>query len=236
MFAAVFKQAWVDTVKMSDIINAFRGSGICPFNPLAIDETKLAPSLPFSVQSKKSQLGTPAAELVSLQKLMRPETLQHFEERYSEGYDLDTDEYYVVWSKLKALSISEDKSSDTNKAAEVESSESSIPQKQQYISPTLPDILTYPQPKNKKTGKPTSNMPKHMSSLQMINFLEEKELKKKRQEEEKERRKSERELKRKEREAEKQRKILEREQRKEAAKVRGQKSGGRKGGSENGNG
>lgn len=38
-----------------------------------------------------------------LEKSMKPETVQLYEKRYQEGYDLETDELYVVWSKFKVL-------------------------------------------------------------------------------------------------------------------------------------
>ena len=53
-FARDFKDVWVDCVKMSTFVSAFRQSGICPLNRHAIHETKLAPSLPFSSNAKSS--------------------------------------------------------------------------------------------------------------------------------------------------------------------------------------
>ena len=58
VFAEVFREAWISAIRMSTIINGFRESGICPLNPQAIPESKLAPSLPYSpteTQPKNSE-------------------------------------------------------------------------------------------------------------------------------------------------------------------------------------
>ena len=71
----------------------------------------------------------------------------------------------------------------------------------------MKDILTYPKPvirKKQKAG--TSDFPAHLSSEQMIKYLQEKEEKKQAAEEEKKKRKEEREMKKQQREAQKQQK------------------------------
>ena len=52
------------------------------------------------------------AALEALEKAMGSETKKKFAVRHEEGYDLETDELYVVWSKLKALSIEDSEKGD----------------------------------------------------------------------------------------------------------------------------
>ena len=42
-----------------------------------------------------------------IEKVLKPETLQLYNTRYEESYDVDGDELYAVWSKLKQLSLSD---------------------------------------------------------------------------------------------------------------------------------
>lgn len=86
---------------------------------------------------------------------MKPETVKLFSECYDEGYDVQQDELYMVWSKMKALTIAENLTNDS-----VETSSSSanpqehekgpvdvpLPKLQQHISPVLDDVLKYPNP------------------------------------------------------------------------------------------
>ena len=143
--------------------------------------------------------------------MMKPETIKVYEERYEEGYDMEGDELYEMWSKMKQLTISE---SPTSLEKEIVSS---LPVPQQKISSSLDEVLTYPNPPL-KTQKSKAAMPKHVSGEQVIAYLEEKKEAKQREEEEKEKRKQEREKKRLEREEEKKRKLLERERKKEQKK------------------
>ena len=61
-FAAVFKSAWIDSVKKSTITNSFKESGICPFNPGVIHHERLAPSLPMSSEASVSSKSIPYAK------------------------------------------------------------------------------------------------------------------------------------------------------------------------------
>ena len=67
--------------------------------------------LPCSTELKKCRRPTGnvckpnEAAFEALEKAMGSETKEKFAVRYEEGYDLETDEFYVVWSKLKTLSI-----------------------------------------------------------------------------------------------------------------------------------
>ena len=92
-FAKVFKCAWIDCVKLSMFVNAFRQSGICPFNPQAIDKVKLAPSAPFSIAPILSQPQNESSKtniLNSVEQLMNPETVKRYNTRFEEGYNVNS--------------------------------------------------------------------------------------------------------------------------------------------------
>ena len=44
--------------------------------------------------------------LDKVEGMMKPTTVKLFEERFKEGYDVETDELYCIWSELKKLKIS----------------------------------------------------------------------------------------------------------------------------------
>ena len=188
VFAEVFREAWISAIRMSTIINGFRESGICPLNPQAIPESKLAPSLPYSPTETQPKNSEANRKLHDLEEMMKPSTAL-FNTRYEEGYDIE-DEFYSIWSKLKTLSIGNksplNSSTELSPASSKESAEA---------TPLLDEILTYPDPMKAKVkkGKSTSNMPKHLSGEQMIQYLENKRLEKERLEEEKIKRQEERE-------------------------------------------
>ena len=111
-FASVFKHAWIDSVKMSTFVNAFRESGICPLNPQAISHIKLSPSLAYSSESsvtlpKVDHFKCNGSLHEQIEKMMKPETMELYQKRLEEGYDLENDELYVIWSQLKKMSISD---------------------------------------------------------------------------------------------------------------------------------
>lgn len=66
-FARVFKDAWLETVKPSTIINSFRRSGICPLNRAAITKDKTLPS---------TSMPTEADEEVSPRHIQRGYTIK----------------------------------------------------------------------------------------------------------------------------------------------------------------
>jgi len=100
---------------------------------------------------------------------------------------------YVLWSKLKSLSIPGSQAS--TESVEHYPKEILLPKSQQKVFQLL---MKYPNPssKPKKVGG-ISAMPKHLSGDQIIRFLEEHKQKKLQQEEKKLRRKAEREMKKK---------------------------------------
>ena len=155
---------------------------------------------------------------------MKPETLSCYRKRYEEKYDLDSDELYNIWSRLKTLSMSSDNDKEVPPMKQ-------LPRRQQHVSPALDEIIVYPQvPQKKKTERRRSQMPKHLSGLQMIDYLQDKRLKKQEEENEKERRKKEREEKHKRKEAEKEKKMQEREEKiRKAKQSKVQKNGSSRG-------
>ena len=208
VFAEIFRNAWIDSVRMSSIVNGFRGSGIYPLNPSAIQPEKLGPSAPYSTSLPKPRPTLNEKSLCDLEALMKPDTVQLYSKRHNEGYDVETDELYLVWSKLKKLTISENSQASFEK-------EIPIPKSQQNVSTALKEVLTYPHPPSRpqKNGQ-TSSLPKHLSGDQVVQFLEERQRKKIQEEEDKAKRKEERERKKKEREVEEERKRKEREAKK----------------------
>ena len=138
---------------------------------------------------------------------MKPSTIALFNTWYEEGYDIE-DEFYSIWWKLKTLSIGS--KLPLNSCRELSPGSS---KKSAEASPPLDEILTYPDPVKAKVkkGKSTSDMLKHLSGEQMIQYLENKSLDKERLEAEKIKRQEEREQNWRRRGEEKERKKKERE-------------------------
>ena len=120
VFAKVFKNAWTESTKMFNIVSAFKAAGICPFNPSAIHVDKSGPSIPYlkSVEasvlhskSDQSDDNTKNASLKVVEDLMGHDKVKLFYSRFEEGYDVQEDEMYVLWSKLKSLTVSESEAS-----------------------------------------------------------------------------------------------------------------------------
>ena len=116
-FAAVFCEAFDQTVKVTTIVNSFRDSGIYPVNFSAIRSSKLSPSSVYSESESKSNEKSSSTEqcqasaregemcLLSLEKMMSRETVSLFETRYEELYDVEDELLgkikgaFCVWSK-----------------------------------------------------------------------------------------------------------------------------------------
>lgn len=91
-------------------VNAFRESGICPLNPCVIDESKLAPSMPYSSSEAVAplpKLSIAGEKVTELENIMKSETVKLYEERFEKGYDVENDELYSIWSRMKKLTISD---------------------------------------------------------------------------------------------------------------------------------
>ena len=101
--------------------------------------------------------------------MMNPETVHKYEHRYAEGYDIESDEFYAVWKKLKCLSLSETDPVPTQPEPSTVSNELEL-------HASIDGLLVYPgTPKGKKGG------PKFLSGEQIISYLEEKKALKRRQ-------------------------------------------------------
>ena len=171
-FARVFKDAWVNCVKLSTSVNAFKKSEICLLNTHTINETKLLPSLPFSDKAVCSHptVNPPQAEALStIEKMMKPETLQLFNTRYEESYDIDCDcdEVYLPWSKLKQLSLTDKPSSQPkpNSKNKEKNPFVLLPEKQQKVSSVLEEVLTYPEPTCTKQKSHPNKVKEHLVCL-----------------------------------------------------------------------
>jgi len=95
-------------------------------------------------------------------------TKRKFISRYDEGYDLEDDEFYIMWVKLKQLSLQDDpdpkkgdKEGDTVVAKESAEQDchSSIFALLMTTSSVFDEILTYPKPDKQKKKKRWTNSP-----------------------------------------------------------------------------
>ena len=120
----------------------------------------------------------------SIEKIINPETLQLYTTRYEEKHNIASDELhvYVVWSKLKQLSLEDKPTTEPTPIDKEDNPLALLPEKQQKVSSVLEEVLTYPEPaKQKKSHLDKEKvhliiMPKHLSSDQVIAYLEEKKL------------------------------------------------------------
>ena len=88
---------WIKSVKMSEIVNAFCGWGICPLNPKVICPEKIGPLCNFDCAISSSSFMSLKAVIDN----MRPEIFQLFLEHYTKGCNVWEDELYVVWTVLE---------------------------------------------------------------------------------------------------------------------------------------
>ena len=150
----MFRAAWFSCIRASLFINAFCEAGICPFNPGVIEQ-KLSPSLPYSSTKQPHHTSATSTKIADLQSIMKPETLKLYEERYEEGFDVERDELYDMWSKMKQLTLSEPspclEKEKEKEEDEQDKGEKEVPllhKKQRGASPVLDEVLTYPNPTN----------------------------------------------------------------------------------------
>ena len=112
-FAEVFKEAWVNTVKLSTIVNSFRCAGIWPVNA-NVCKRKLGPATLYEKKDKSDGGSKLAAEVEST---LSSATKKKFKVRYEEGYDVKDDELYNVWVKLKTLTLDDSQEAKDSKGA-----------------------------------------------------------------------------------------------------------------------
>ena len=162
-------------------------------------ETKLLPSLQFSSEKNLGAQSTEAKSsqpnpMTVFESLIGEEKVKKFEQRFEEKYDLESDELYSVWLKMKTLTIHDKPSvtdttlSSTDTLSDPLAAQSNTTQQSDLCIPSksvLDDILVYPsvQQSKKSTSKSTSTLPKHLSSEQFIQYLQ--KLEKEKAEEEK---------------------------------------------------
>ena len=214
VFARVFKEAWLDTVKARSIVNAFAGSGIFPVDA-SKTSSKTTHSNVFCDPSTKECCSNSSPQdslsqaskgaLRALEQQMEEETILMFEERLAEGYDLVEDPLYNAWSKLRKANMSESNTSTaTSTSTGKQNLEPStvndsdpIPEFSMLsIGPAFREELVVPKPVERKKPRVTAKMPSHVSGQEMIRILEEKKKQKEEEEAAKIQRKAEREAKR----------------------------------------
>ena len=198
VFARVFKEAWLDTIKPRLIVNAFSGAGIYPVDASKTG-IKVVPSKVFCKASEEVTTSKHSAALDALEAQLSEETKKKFAERLAEGYDLD-DPLYIAWRGLKmAVTIAECDASPSTDAAS-----NPIPELNSLsISSAFKDVLTAPKPVERRKTRVAAKMPSHISSDEVIRILEDKRKKKEEEEAAKTRRKAEREERKRQREKEK---------------------------------
>ena len=143
-------------MRISLFVNAFRESGICPLNPCVIDESKLAPSMPYSsleAVAPLPKLSIAGNKVTELENMIKPETVKLYEERFEEGYDVENDELYSIWSRMKKLTISDPPANRQDKEVASGTEQERIPRAQQKVSCTIDEVFTYPNPPADKKKK-----------------------------------------------------------------------------------
>lgn len=123
-------------MRISLFVNAFRESGICPLNPCVIDESKLAPSMPHSsleAVAPLPKLSIAGKKVTELENMMKPETVKLYEERFEEGYDVENDELYSIWSRMKKLTISDPPANRQDKEVASGTEQERIPRAQHLV-------------------------------------------------------------------------------------------------------
>ena len=92
------------------LVNAFRAAGIYPLDFSCIPERQPDPSRAYTgthtdaVECKSSSHASKchsASALAELESVLSKETLELYQTRCEEGYDLETDTVHNAWKKLK---------------------------------------------------------------------------------------------------------------------------------------
>ncbi len=91
-----------------------------------------------------------------MEDLIKPETLEVYNTRLDEGYDLETDEMFCIWAGLKKLSISQDGENENSTPPELpilqEKQSENSPSYEPHplgvaaVSSALDEVLKYPHP------------------------------------------------------------------------------------------
>lgn len=105
---------WTSMVKMSMIISAVTRAGIYPVNRVVVGKRgTLDPAKLYCESSSTSESDQSSTKVdhgigasSSLEAVMEPSTVLRFNERHSEGFDIEGDELYSLWVQLKKHTIS----------------------------------------------------------------------------------------------------------------------------------
>ena len=102
VFAQIFRKAWNDTVKVRTIVNGFAAAGVYPVDKRKASTDKTAPSTIFASSEEKSAPSNASQlALKALEEELDEGTLEKFQERFEEEYDVADDLLYNTWLKLK---------------------------------------------------------------------------------------------------------------------------------------
>ena len=182
-FAQVFREAWLSSIRLSTIASGFREAGLCPFNPTAVLETKLLPSLQFSSEKNLGAQSTEAKSsqpnpMTVFESLIGEEKVKKFEQRCEEKYDLESDELYSVWLKMKTLtihykpSVTDTTLSSTDTLSDPLAAQSNTTQQSDLCIPSksvLDDILVYPSVQQSKKNQQVNLLQPCQSTCQVNN-------------------------------------------------------------------
>ena len=118
-------------------------------------KSQVAPSIPYSSAEGVAplpKLSTAGKKVTELANMMKLETVKLYEERF-EGYDVENDELYSIWSRMKKLTISDPPANRQDKEVASGTEQERIPRVQQKVSCALDEVLTYPNPPADKRRK-----------------------------------------------------------------------------------
>ncbi|XP_019852802.1 PREDICTED: uncharacterized protein LOC109582507 isoform X4 [Amphimedon queenslandica] len=207
-FNPLFSKAWYKAMSISNIMAAFKTTGIYPFNRNSInviddipDNRSLAErtGLAFIPLYSPARSKQPVSDLSSIHTPISftSDEVTRFIRRYEEGYDITDDERYNLWLKQheqQQHSPDPSPSHSSDKESTVAGSNILIGKVSNQPRSTLRKVLTYPE--HHTSSKATeSKSARVLTSLENRMALAEKERQKKEKEELKERRKLEREQK-----------------------------------------
>ena len=229
VFTGIFKEAWLQAVQPIKLVDAFRDAGIYPLDFSCIPERRLDPSRVYTsththaVECKSSSHASKchsASALAELELVLSKETLELYQTRHEEGYDLETDTVHNAWKKLKDAKLCK-VNPVSNKVPPLDSkngvSLASVPAVSIHLTPgqttvsvesVLDMILVYRRKAAEEKRGKSFEMPRHLSGHQMIAILEAKE-RENREEDKKAKLKAGREEKLRKRQEEKENKLKE---------------------------
>ena len=75
-------------MKMSNLVNAFKATGICPFNIKAIYTEKYGPSTLYSDTTLSQVENSKGEMLTAIENEMKPTTVKLYTQCFNEGYDI----------------------------------------------------------------------------------------------------------------------------------------------------